>query len=136
VETPKFTRVIESFTCEHCGAVNEGNGYTNHCSVCLWSKHVDINPGDRAATCGGIMKPTAVENENGDYILTHTCEQCGHKKRNKVSPNDNFDTVVNLAVSLAEEVATGSVTRAPLGAGQQTTGMFAPAAQYLQTNTL
>ena len=27
----------------------KGNGYTNHCPKCLWSKHVDINPGDRGA---------------------------------------------------------------------------------------
>lgn len=126
METASFTRVIETFTCEHCGVVNEGNGYTNHCKQCLWSKHVDINPGDRSATCGGLMKPTAIENEQGDYVLTHTCERCHHKKRNKVAPNDNFDAVVALAVQLAEDVATGSVTRAPLGAGQQMSQMMQP----------
>ncbi len=138
METPKFTRTIETFTCEHCGAVIEGNGYTNHCSMCLWSKHVDINPGDRAATCGGMMKPTAVENESGEYVITHTCEKCGYSKRNRVGANDNFDAVVAIAVSLVDEatkVTISSVTRAPLGAGQQTTGMFVHASSHLQTST-
>lgn len=135
METARFQKVVETFTCEHCGVVNEGNGYTNHCHACVWSKHVDINPGDRAATCGGLMKPTAVENENGEYVLTHTCEQCGYKKRNKVAANDNFDAVVELALSLAEDVATGAVTRAPLGAGQQMSQMFGQSAPRLQTST-
>jgi len=47
-----FTRNIENFTCERCGAAVEGNGFTNHCPACLCSKHVDINPGDRAAARG------------------------------------------------------------------------------------
>lgn len=36
-----FTRVIEDFICENCGTEVKGNGYTNHCPKCLWSKHVD-----------------------------------------------------------------------------------------------
>lgn len=131
MQTARFQKKVETFTCEHCGVVNEGNGYTNHCKACVWSKHVDINPGDRAATCGGLMKPTAVENENGEYILTHTCERCGYKKRNKVSANDDFDVIVSLALSLAQDVATGSVTRAPLGAGQQ----MSQTAGLLQVNS-
>ena len=43
-----FTRKVEDFTCEHCGREVHGNGYTNHCPHCLHSKHVDVNPGDRA----------------------------------------------------------------------------------------
>jgi transcription elongation factor Elf1 len=92
----KFTRTIEDFTCGHCGANVLGNGYTNHCPVCLWSKHVDINPGDRLNTCGGMMKPVAVEIDHGEYILIHRCENCGISKRNKTVPTDNFDVVVGL----------------------------------------
>ena len=57
----KFQKHTEDFTCEHCGAFLQGNGYTNHCSRCLWSKHVDNSPGDRANSCRGLMKPIAVE---------------------------------------------------------------------------
>jgi hypothetical protein len=57
----KFTRRIEDFLCGNCGATVTGDGYTNHCPACLWSQHVDINPGDRAAACGALMRPSAVE---------------------------------------------------------------------------
>lgn len=42
-----FTKTVEDFICAHCGTHVRGNGYTNHCPECLWSKHVDNNPGDR-----------------------------------------------------------------------------------------
>lgn len=119
MQTKTFQKVVEDFSCEHCGANVKGNGYTNHCPACLWSKHVDINPGDRAASCGGLMKPTSIENENGEYVITHTCQKCSYKKRNKVSVNDNFDTVVQIATDLASEDAKGFSSRVQLGAGQQ-----------------
>lgn len=126
METKNFQRTIENFGCENCGTNVSGNGYTNHCPECLWSKHVDINPGDRAATCGGLMKPTAIENENGEYVVTHTCVKCKYSKRNKVSPNDNFDTVVKIAAELAD-MATGFSSRAALGAGHQSQNLLMPA---------
>lgn len=124
MQTKSFQRTIENFECGNCHAQVEGNGYTNHCPQCLWSKHVDINPGDRAATCGGLMKPTALENENGEYIITHTCVTCSYKKRNKISPTDNFDVVVQVATELAEFDAKGSVSRAPLGAANQSQNLL------------
>jgi rubrerythrin len=93
----RFQRHIEDFSCEHCGFLVRGNGYTNHCPKCLWSKHVDVHPGDRAAGCGGMMRPEKVENERGEYILVHRCETCGHTKRNKVQTEDDFDEVVKIA---------------------------------------
>ncbi len=85
-----FTRTIENFTCEHCGEMVQGNGYTNHCPKCLWSKHVDVDPGDRAATCGGLMPPVSLERAGDEWSLTHRCEKCGHEKRNKTSKEDNL----------------------------------------------
>lgn len=86
-----FFRRIEDFVCEHCGGAVAGDGYTNHCPQCLWSRHVDVEPGDRAATCGGVMKPILVERQRSEWILTHECVTCGHTKRNKMSATDNFD---------------------------------------------
>ncbi|MGC8981457.1 MAG: RNHCP domain-containing protein [Minisyncoccia bacterium] len=60
----KFQRRIEDFRCERCGTFVKGTGYIDHCPNCLWSKHVDINPGDRKANCGGMMKPKGVEIQN------------------------------------------------------------------------
>ena len=92
-----FIKNKENFVCEHCGHRVVGNGYTNHCPKCLWSKHVDIHPGDRAATCGGLMEPTRIETKAGEYVIVHTCTVCGHTKRNKTSPEDDFDAILELS---------------------------------------
>lgn len=100
----KFNRRIENFICEHCGAEVHGNGYTNHCPNCLWSKHVDVNPGDRAADCGGLMEPVGVELKNGEYILLQKCKKCGHLRKNKVSPEDNFEEIIKLSRSMINKL--------------------------------
>ena len=92
-----FTSNIEDFTCGHCGAAVVGNGYTNHCPVCLWSKHVDVDPGDRLAVCGGLMEPIRIEGSSPSYILTHKCTVCGHEKRNVIADNDSPEKIVELA---------------------------------------
>jgi hypothetical protein len=45
----RFQRTIEDFECERCRMLVTGSGFTNHCPACLWSKHVDVHPGDRQA---------------------------------------------------------------------------------------
>lgn len=92
--TKKFQRKIEDFICGHCGAANQGNGYTNHCSQCLWSKHVDINPGDRLAECQGLMKPVDLEQKAGEYVVIQECIRCGFRRKNRVAETDNFEAVV------------------------------------------
>lgn len=89
-----FIRNIENFICEHCGAEVEGSGYTNHCPHCLWSKHVDMEPGDRAATCGGLMKPVRIEGASPEYDIVQVCEKCKHERRNKVAHNDSEETIL------------------------------------------
>lgn len=85
-----FIKNQEDFVCEHCGQAVAGTGYTNHCPECLWSKHVDIHPGDRACPCGGLMRPVGYEKSAAGYDLEHECEGCGVRKRNKLAPNDNL----------------------------------------------
>lgn len=96
-----FIKNEENFTCEKCGHRMIGNGYTNHCSKCLYSKHVDINPGDRMAKCGGLMEPLDFEVKSGEYIVTHRCVICGHKKKNKLSKEDNHDIFHELSINKA-----------------------------------
>ncbi len=91
-----FKRTQENFICEHCGKSVIGNGYTNHCPYCLWSKHVDIDPGDRMEECGGLMKPIDIYLEHQDWVIVHKCERCGASKRKKVVSEDNFDEVIRL----------------------------------------
>lgn len=93
----QFIRTREDFICEHCGAKVRGNGYTNHCPHCLYSKHVDINPGDRSADCGGLMEPVGLELKDGKYILVHRCVKCGFVRRNKVVDADDFNAVLELS---------------------------------------
>lgn len=92
-----FTKTVENFNCAHCGAAVFGNGYTNHCPHCLWSRHVDNNPGDRAATCGGMMRPISVMPDGDKFIITHKCELCGKIKRQRTSDTDNIDAIIALS---------------------------------------
>jgi len=98
-----FERKIENFKCETCGREVVGNGYTNHCPECLTSKHVDINPGDRASDCGGIMEPVGFECKKGEYRVKQRCVNCGFERMNKVQKEDNMDEVIKLAKSVASK---------------------------------
>lgn len=93
----KFTKRPENFTCAHCGAEVFGNGYTNHCPKCLWSRHVDNNPGDRQSNCLGMMCPISVEQKSGEFIITHKCEKCGKTIKQKTSENDDVDAIIAIS---------------------------------------
>lgn len=93
--TQYFKKVIEDFVCENCGQQVVGKGFTNHCPFCLWSKHVDINPGDRAEGCGGLMEPRGIELKRGRYILIHQCLKCGRLWRNEASVGDQISEFLN-----------------------------------------
>ncbi len=99
----------EGFVCERCGAsvAPLSNGSCrNHCPECLWSKHVDIVPGDRAAVCGGLMECIAVEADaRRGWMLVHKCTRCGIIRRNKAALNDprqpdRFETILRVASAI------------------------------------
>jgi rubrerythrin len=92
----RFIRTKEDFTCGHCGREVRGTGYTNHCPNCLWSRHVDVNPGDRASRCRGMMEPISVDVEKDSYVITHRCIVCGYIKKNVAAPEDSFDEIAKL----------------------------------------
>ena len=98
----KFTKIDEAFVCEHCGNQVEPLGYTcrNHCNHCLYSKHVDINPGDREETCHGLLKPIRVElDSKKGYVIIYQCEKCGAIRKNKAAADDNMDLIIRLTVA-------------------------------------
>ena len=54
----------DSFTCKVCDRLvvpqGAGSDHRNHCPYCLSSQHLDIEPGDREADCGGAMEAIGV----------------------------------------------------------------------------
>ncbi len=99
-----FIKNKEDFICENCGCINQGNGYTNHCYSCLYSKHVDIDPGDRLNACGGLMKPLYVSYTNTDKYIIHKCLTCGFEKRNVLSEKDSIDTMIKVQKELSNNI--------------------------------
>lgn len=96
----RFTKIDEEFICHYCGKKVEKLGYTcrNHCPSCLHSKHVDINPGDRAEECHGDLKPVSVEiNSKKGYVIISKCEKCGAIRKNKAAEDDNIDLIIELS---------------------------------------
>ena len=93
-----FIKKVENFVCENCGTEVEGNGFTNHCPDCLFSKHVDEKvPGDRLSSCLGLMKPVALESKAGNFVILHRCLKCGKTIKNKTNPQDNFEELCKLS---------------------------------------
>lgn len=98
MQKKNFIKKTEDFICGHCEASVRGNGYTNHCPRCLWSKHADIIPGDRAAECGGLMEPAGIEKEHGEFVIVHKCVKCGYIKKNKAGKDDNFEEIIKISL--------------------------------------
>lgn len=93
----------DSFTCKVCGAAvfpdGAGSSHRNHCPNCLSSQHVDIEPGDRAADCGGVMDPIAVwVRKSGEWALVHRCRRCGALSSNRIAADDNPFKLLSIAM--------------------------------------
>jgi len=98
----------EDFECEHCGHSQRGTGYTNHCERCLWSKHVDVQPGDRAAECGALMQPVAVDTKKAGYRILQRCVGCEHERWNKAQDGDDFEAILQISALHVEQEGGGS----------------------------
>lgn len=93
----------DSFTCKVCGrlivAAGAGSDHRNHCPNCLCSLHVDNEPGDRAADCGGIMEPVGVwVRKNGEWAIIHRCRRCGAFSSNRIAADDNPMKLMSIAM--------------------------------------
>lgn len=75
----------------------QGTGYTDHCPNCLWSKHVDVYPGDRGEECGGMMEPLAAERKGDTWRIFYRCQKCGYKHFCRAAPDDNIDKIIELS---------------------------------------
>lgn len=94
----KFKKKKEDFICENCGKEVVGSGFTNHCPACLYSKHVDIFPGDRAEVCGSLMEPISAGQDGGEWSIVHKCLKCGKMQKNKISKQDSFDEIIKISI--------------------------------------
>ncbi|NBV77392.1 RNHCP domain-containing protein [bacterium] len=92
-----FQRTKEDFVCEKCGTAVTGTGYTNHCPNCLWSKHVDIDPGDRLEACQGMMEPIRMEGATARLRIVHHCTKCGFERYNDIAQTDSPDAVISVS---------------------------------------
>ena len=102
MENKRFSKNDSGFICEHCGREVEPLGYTsrNHCPYCLHSKHLDINPGDRASECCGLLVPVHAEiSAKKGYVVVHKCERCGEIHKNKAAADDNISLIIKLTAT-------------------------------------
>jgi DNA-directed RNA polymerase subunit RPC12/RpoP len=101
ITNKRFIKNDSGFICKNCGKSIEPLKYTsrNHCPYCLYSLHVDIMPGDRKNSCGGVLKPILSEpspNIKKGYVITFKCDKCGKTIRNKAAADDNINLLINL----------------------------------------
>lgn len=96
----QFTMKDENFICENCGKSVKKLNYTarDHCPHCLYSKHVDIMPGDRANNCKGLLKPIGIEKFKDSYKIIYKCIKCNEFHKNIVANDDNTDLIIELSI--------------------------------------
>jgi DNA-directed RNA polymerase subunit RPC12/RpoP len=97
-----FTKLDEEFICEKCKQKIEKLNYTtrDHCNHCLYSKHVDINPGDRQNPCKGLLKPIGIEKFKNTYKIIYKCEKCNEIHKNIMATDDNMDLIIELSKNI------------------------------------
>ena len=93
----------DSFRCVNCRldvpTDAPGTQHRNHCPACLWSRHVDDRPGDRAADCGSGMEPIAIAvRGKGEWVIIHRCTGCGELDANRSAGDDSPLLLLRLAV--------------------------------------
>lgn len=95
----RFNMIDESFTCENCGKTIEPLVYSarDHCPYCLFSKHVDILPGDRANECHGLLKPIKIEKFKNTYKIIYKCQKCHQTHKNIMANDDDMNIIIELS---------------------------------------
>ncbi len=98
------TKENRPFQCIRCGSEvgpSTDGSYRNHCPFCLYSLHIDLDPGDRQSLCRGLMQPVGLRQRRSKHLqLVHRCNRCGHVKANRVveigHQPDSIDVMVSL----------------------------------------
>lgn len=95
----QFTMRDEEFVCENCNTLVSPLKYTarDHCPNCLYSKHLDIMPGDRQNNCHGLLKPISIEKFKDTYKIIYKCTKCNILHKNVMAKDDNMDLIIELS---------------------------------------
>ena len=98
IQMKRFEKKDESFICENCNKEVSKLNYSSrdHCPYCLYSKHVDVNPGDRANDCLGLLKPIDIEKYKDTYKIIYQCEKCHQMHKNIIANDDSFDRILDI----------------------------------------
>ena len=67
------------------------------CPYCLYSIHVDINPGDRQNKCQGLLKPVGIEKFKDTYKIIYECLKCHEHHKNIMAKDDNMDMIIEIS---------------------------------------
>lgn len=92
----------EEFICENCGKNVIKLEYTSrdHCPYCLYSKHVDINPGDRLNECKGLLIPVGIEKFKNSYKIIYKCQKCNSIHKNIMASDDDYEKIIVLSKNI------------------------------------
>lgn len=95
----KFNMIDEEFICENCQNEVPKLKYSarDHCPICLFSKHVDNNPGDRENNCHGLMKPIGIEKYKNTYKIIYKCLKCNKIHKNIMAKDDDFNKIIEIS---------------------------------------
>lgn len=94
--------IDEEFICENCNNKVSKLEYSarDHCPLCLYSKHVDINPGDRANNCKGLLEPIGIEKFKKTYKILYKCKKCKELHKNIMAIDDNIDIIIKISTKI------------------------------------
>ena len=97
--------IDENFICENCGKIVKKLGYTarDHCNYCLYSKHVDIMPGDRKNNCQGLLEPVGIEKHKDTYKIIYKCQKCDEIHKNIMANDDNMERIIELSKNILKK---------------------------------
>ncbi len=93
--------IDDSFICENCMKNVSKLNYTarDHCPYCLYSKHVDVMPGDRKNECKGLLEPIGIEKFRDTYKIIYKCKKCGQLHKNIIANDDDMNLIIELSVN-------------------------------------
>lgn len=107
-ETGRVIYDTQNFRCKNCGFLVTANrelsgvNNRNHCPMCLWSRHMDITPGDRRSDCLSRMKPVGLTvkqvtrkygTTSGELMVIHICTGCEKVSINRIAADDDSSVI-------------------------------------------